>query len=197
MREKRYDPIRQCAYVLYFFGLRPCEVDEELRVENGFLIARNRKRKNGKIEHKKPPVPKQAQGLIDFDKQIMPNLSYDKWLDLMKECLPDHLTSYNLRHTFATKCSEPTDIKSEIGKIWMSDRPTRLVGKHYVHYSDELMRKKWIWLNFPSLDDDFTPQMTPQTVRLLRKKQKKNPISCGYRVETNTICCGFGGATRI
>lgn len=47
-----FEPIRQGAYLLYFFGLRPCEVDEETHRENDFLIARNRKRKNGKIEYK-------------------------------------------------------------------------------------------------------------------------------------------------
>ena len=78
IREPRYDRIRQTAYVLYFFGLRPCEIDEEARFENGFLICRNRKRKGGKIAYKKIPVPKQAQGLIDFDLPIVPPLSYDR-----------------------------------------------------------------------------------------------------------------------
>lgn len=151
IQESRYDPIRQCAYALYFFGLRPCEVDQDARFENGFLIARNRKRKNGKIEYKKIPIPKQAQGLINFDKPITPLLSYDRWLDLMKEALPNGLTPYNLRHTFATKCSEPTDIKPEIVDIWMGDSPQRLVGKHYVHYSDEFMRSKMDLVNFPTL----------------------------------------------
>lgn len=149
IREPRYDSIRQCAYALYFFGLRPCEIDQETHFENGFLVARNRKRKNGKIEYKKIPVPRQAQELIDFEKPIAPQLSYDRWLDLMKEALPDGLTPYNLRHTFATKCSEPTDIKPEIVDIWMGDSPQRLVGKHYVHYSDEYMRGKMTLVDFP------------------------------------------------
>lgn len=151
VREPRYDPIRQCAYVLYFFGLRPCEIDHETHFEDGFLIARNRKRKNGKIEYKKIPVPKQAQGLIEFDKPIAPKLSYDRWLDLMKEALPDDLTPYNLRHTFATKCSEPAEIKPEIVDLWMGDSPQRLVGRHYVHYSDEFLRDKMDLVDFPIL----------------------------------------------
>lgn len=151
LREARYSPIRQCGYVLYFFGLRPCEIDAEAHFENGFLIARNRKRKNGKIEYKKIPVPRQAQGLIDFDKSIVPKLSYDRWLDLMKEALPNDFTPYNLRHTFATKCSEPAEIKPEIVDLWMGDSPQRLVGKHYVHYSDEFMREKMDLVDFPIL----------------------------------------------
>lgn len=119
LQNERYEPIRQCAYVLYFFGLRPCEIDHETHFENGFLISRNRKRKNGKIEYKKIPVPKQTQGLIDFEKPIAPKLSYDRWLDLMEEILPNNFTPYNLRHTFATKCSEPAEIKPEIIDLWM------------------------------------------------------------------------------
>ena len=149
IREPRYETIRQCAYALYFFGLRPCEIDEEARFEDGFLIARNRKRKGGKIEYKKIPVPQQAQGLIDFDKRIAPRLSYDRWLDLMKEALPDDLTPYNLRHTFATKCSEPAEIKDEIVDLWMGDSPNRLVGRHYVHFSDDFLRQKMDLVDFP------------------------------------------------
>ena len=150
LQNERYEPIRQCAYVLYFFGLRPCEIDHETHFENGFLISRNRKRKNGKIEYKKIPVPKQTQGLIDFEKPIAPKLSYDRWLDLMEEILPNNFTPYNLRHTFATKCSEPAEIKPEIIDLWMGDSPQRLVGKHYVHYSDEFLQEKMNLVFFPT-----------------------------------------------
>ena len=55
LKQPKYDEIRQAIYLLYFFGLRPCEVDEEARREGNFLIVRNRKRKGGKIEYKKNP----------------------------------------------------------------------------------------------------------------------------------------------
>ena len=45
IKDSKYDNIRQFAYILYFFGLRPCEIDEKTRREGDFLIARNRKRK--------------------------------------------------------------------------------------------------------------------------------------------------------
>lgn len=146
LKRPEYTQIRQLAYVLYFFGLRPCEVDNEAHFENGFLICRNRKRKNGKIEYKKIPVPEQAQGLIEFDKTIKPAISYNKWLKLIKEALGDGLTPYNLRHTFASLCAE--SLREEIVDVWMGDSSERLVGKTYIHYSDEFMKKEMNKVNF-------------------------------------------------
>lgn len=146
LKEPRFERVRQLGYVLYFFGLRPCEIDEEARFENGFLICRNRKRKNGVIDHKKIPVPKQAQGLIDFNMPIKPDLSYDRWLDLIKEALSDKLTPYNLRHTFASICAEHT--RPEIVEVWMGDSPERLVGKTYIHYKDKFMQAQMQKVNF-------------------------------------------------
>lgn len=136
----KYEAIRQCAYVLYFFGLRPCELDEEAHFENGFLICRNRKRKGGKIEYKKIPIPKQAQGLIDFDKPITFPLSYDRTADILREILGEGLTPYNLRHTFATKCTEA--VRPDVVEIWMGDSKESLVGRVYVHFTDEYMKEQ-------------------------------------------------------
>ena len=146
IKQPIYDRIRQLAYVLYFFGIRPCEVDDEAHFENGFLICRNRKRKNGKIEYKKIPIPKQARGLIKFDEPIKPSLSYERWLDIMKDALGDGFTPYNLRHTFASLCSEK--VKPEVVDLWMGDSPERLVGKVYVHFSDEFMRSQMNKVHF-------------------------------------------------
>lgn len=164
LQDPKFNRIRQLAYVLYFFGLRPCEIDDEARFENGFLICRNRKRKAGKIEYKKIPVPKQARGLIDFDKPIKPELSYDRWLDLMKEALGknaagEDFTPYNLRHTFASTCAEAA--KPEIVELWMGDSPERLVGKVYVHYSDEFMRAQMDKVKFITLSGLF-PKTFPK-----------------------------------
>ncbi|MBE7101360.1 MAG: hypothetical protein E7364_07130 [Clostridiales bacterium] len=142
----KYDSIRQFAYVLYFFGLRPCEIDEETHREGEFLIARNRKRKNGKIEYKKIPIPTQAQGLIDWDKPLTTDLHRLKINDTMKELLAEK-TAYCLRHTFATVCQQY--VRPDIVDIWMGDSPQRLVGKVYTHFSDEFMRKQMDKVEFP------------------------------------------------
>ena len=146
VKATKYDSIRQFAYVLYFFGLRPCEIDEETHREGEFLIARNRKRKNGKIEYKKIPIPTQAQGLIDWDKPLTADLHRLKINDTMKELL-DGKTAYCLRHTFATICQQY--VRPDIVDIWMGDSPTRLVGRVYTHFPDKFMRQQMDLVIFP------------------------------------------------
>ena len=139
IKASKYDNIRQFAYILYFFGLRPCEIDEETHREGDFLITRNRKRKNGKIEYKKIPIPTQAQELIDWDKPLTTDLHRLKINDIMKELLADK-TAYCLRHTFATICQQY--VRPDIVDIWMGDNPDRLVGRVYTHFSDKFMREQ-------------------------------------------------------
>lgn len=147
LKDVKFDEIRQCAYAIYFFGLRPSELDEAARFENGFLIARNRKRKGGKIEYKKIPISHQATGLLDLDKPIKMPFEYSKFARLMKEALGDEgLTSYNLRHTFATLCAEK--VREEVVDIWMGDSPERLIGKFYIHYTDDFLKKQMEKVNF-------------------------------------------------
>lgn len=141
-----FDKIRNFALVMYFFGLRPCEIDEEAHFENGFLICRNRKRKNGKKAYKKIPIPRQAQNFFDFNSPLKSPLSYDRTLDIMKKALPEGIIPYQLRHTFASVCDEK--VKREVVELWMGDSPERLVGKTYVHYSDEFMKNEMDKVNF-------------------------------------------------
>ena len=149
LQNPKYDKIRKGAYILYFFGLRPCEIDEEARFENGFLICRNRKRKSGKIEYKKIPIPKQAKGLINFDEPITYNFSYSCFARNLIKALGNGYTPYNLRHTFASICSET--VKKEVVEVWMGDSSDRLVGKVYVHFSDEFMKAQMDTVQFPTI----------------------------------------------
>ncbi len=148
---EEYAPIRQGAYLLYFFGLRPCEVDESTHREGDFLIARNRKRKNGKIEYKKIPIPKQAEDLIDWSAPL--TFGCSAWMrnKLFNAALGNgNKTAYCLRHTFCTLCQEK--VRQEIVEIWMGDSPQRLVGKIYTHFSDEFMRSQMDLITFPTLE---------------------------------------------
>ena len=120
--------------------VRPCEIDEETHREGDFLIARNRKRKNGKIKYKKIPVPKQAQELIEWNKPLTADLHRLKINDMMKDLLAGK-TAYCLRHTFATICQQY--VRPDIVDIRMGDSPQRLVGKVYTHFPMILWKNKW------------------------------------------------------
>lgn len=159
-----FEPIKQGAYLLYFFGLRPCEIDEETHREGDFLIARNRKRKQGKIEYKKIPVPKEAQRLIQWDKPLIFNCTRITRDRLFKKLLGDcNKTAYCLRHTFASICAQSFEKSkfsgetqifktSDLVELWLGDSPERLVGKTYIHYSDDFMRKLMDLVEFPTLE---------------------------------------------
>lgn len=146
VKQPKYERIKQACYLLYFFGLRPCEIDEETRREGGFLIARNRKRKNGKIEYKKIPIPTQAEGLIDWNKPLTFGVTPKIYYDWFKEILGDK-TPYYLRHTFSTVCQQY--VRPDIVDIWMGDSPQRLVGKVYTHFPDDFMYEQMQKVEFP------------------------------------------------
>ena len=137
LQEPEFECIRQIAYTRYFFGLRPCEIDNELHFENGFLICRNRKRKNVKIEYKKIPIPSQAREFINFDLPIKYPLVQHKTAEIIKKALGDTLTPYNLRHTFISICAEY--VRPDIVDVWSGDSPERLIQKVYIKFSDDFM----------------------------------------------------------
>ena len=141
LKRPRYDKVRQTAYALYFFGVRPCELEDDVKIEGGFLVVRNRKRKNGKIEYKKIPVPEQAREYIDFDKPLTPGVCGGGYFTrIIAEALLNNLTAYNLRHTFATLCQKY--VRPDIVDIWLGDSSERLVGRVYTHFDDEFMKEQ-------------------------------------------------------
>lgn len=144
----RYDKIRQAAYLYYFFGLRASEIDEETRREGDFLITRNRKRKNGKIEYKKIPIPSQAQGLIDWDKPFVIGVTVNTATKWFHEILGEDKSAYNLRHTFSSICQQY--VRQDIVEIWIGDSPQRLIGKVYTHFPDKFMREQMDLVIFPT-----------------------------------------------
>lgn len=146
IQRPKYERIKQASLLLYFFGLRPCEVDEETRREGNFLVVRNRKRKNGKIEYKKIPIPLLAENLIDWNKPLTFGVTPKIYYDWYKEILGDK-TPYYLRHTFSTVCQQY--VRPDIVDIWMGDSPQRLVGKVYTHFPDDFMYEQMQKVQFP------------------------------------------------
>ena len=132
-----YSDYKRTFLILLFFGLRPCEL-EDARFEGDFLIARNAKRKNGKIEYKKIPICKQAREMLDLDAPVEALHRTDVLNRIFKRIMEDEeVTQYFLRHTFATVCQQY--VRPDIVDIWMGDSSERLVGRVYTHFPDKFM----------------------------------------------------------
>lgn len=132
-----YSDYKRTFLILLFFGLRPCEL-EDARFEGDFLIARNAKRKNGKIEYKKIPICRQAREMLDLDAPVVALHRTDVLNRIFKRIMEDEeVTQYFLRHTFATVCQQY--VRPDIVDIWMGDSSERLVGRVYTHFPDKFM----------------------------------------------------------
>ena len=132
-----YSNYKRTFLILLFFGLRPCEL-EDARFEGDFLIARNAKRKNGKIEYKKIPICKQAREMLDLNAPVEALHRTDVLNRIFKRIMEDEeVTQYFLRHTFATVCQQY--VRPDIVDIWMGDSSERLVGRVYTHFPDKFM----------------------------------------------------------
>ena len=133
----QFKAYRQTFLILLFFGLRPCEL-EDARFEGDFLIAKNAKRKGGKIEYKKIPICNQAKELLDISTPIKALHITNSLNRIFKRIMDDEqVTQYFLRHTFATVCQQY--VRPDIVDIWMGDSSERLVGRVYTHFSDDFM----------------------------------------------------------
>jgi integrase len=117
-----------------------------LDIESDFLITRNRKRKNGKIEYKKISIPKDVWKTINWNKPIIFQCGKEKFHNVFKDLL-EGKTAYSLRHTFATVCQQY--VRPDIVDIWMGDSTTRLIGKVYTHFPDEFMLENMLKVEFP------------------------------------------------
>ena len=96
----KYEKIMALAL---YTGLRPNEL-ATARVEGNFIIAKNSKRKGGKIEYKKIPISPMLKRYIDKNEEIdMPGLQYIR--EQFNKVLPNHIL-YDLRTTFYTRCEE-------------------------------------------------------------------------------------------
>lgn len=86
-----------------YTGLRPNEY-ETARVEGNFIVAKNSKRKGGKVEYKKIPISPMLKPYFEKEKSIdMPGLQYIR--EQFNKALPNHIL-YDLRTTFYTRCEE-------------------------------------------------------------------------------------------
>ena len=145
-------PFRDCWMLQLFCGLRPCEVSSA-RIENGFVVARNAKRKHGKIEYKRIPIPPEARGILRPTKLKRVTSSNAAF----KRLFPNH-TQYDLRHTFSTVCQ--MYVRREVVEIWLGDSSERLIGNTYTHFPDYFMLSEMERVRF--LPDKNNPGIFPK-----------------------------------
>ena len=101
------------SYFLFqlFYGLRPCEV-ATAKYDGAFVVARNAKRKGGKQEYKRIPVPPEAKDL-----PLPLPVAHGYANRVFKGMFPDR-KQYDLRHTFATLALQNgVDIKTLSGML--------------------------------------------------------------------------------
>ena len=86
-----------------YTGLRPNELNT-VKIEGDFVVARNSKRKGGKVEYKKIPITKMLKPYVqEFMVDKLPGIQYIR--DKFNAVLPNHIY-YDLRTTFYTRCEE-------------------------------------------------------------------------------------------
>lgn len=103
LTETEGTPYQQMFAVALYTGLRPNEY-KTAYIENGFIVANNSKRKNGKIELKKIPImPMLAPYVKDGDELTFYRLEQIR--HKFNSILPRHKL-YDLRTTFYTRCTE-------------------------------------------------------------------------------------------
>ena len=140
LNSPEFEEYKRTFLILLYFGLRPCEL-EDAHFEGDFLIARNAKRKNGKIEYKKIPICRQAREQLNLDEPIVFPHRTDVLNRIFKRIMNDEeITQYYLRHTFATVCQQ--FVRPDIVDIWMGDSSERLVGRVYTHFPDKFMKSE-------------------------------------------------------
>lgn len=103
LTETEGTPYQQMFAVALYTGLRPNEY-KTAYIENGFIVANNSKRKNGKTELKKIPItPMLAPYVKDGDELTFYRLEQIR--HKFNGILPGHKL-YDLRTTFYTRCTE-------------------------------------------------------------------------------------------
>lgn len=86
-----------------YTGVRPNELNT-IKIEGNFVVAKNSKRKGGKVEYKKIPITEMLRPYLnDFSVEKLPGIKYIR--EKFNAVLPEHIY-YDLRTTFYTRCEE-------------------------------------------------------------------------------------------
>ena len=143
LEETAGTPYQQMFAIGLYTGLRPNEF-KTAYIENGFIVANNSKRKNGKVELKKIPItPMLARYVKEGDKLAFTRLEQIR--HKFNAILPSHKL-YDLRTTFYTRCMEcgvaEAAIKKYVGHTLGGLADT------YTDLSDEFLKREGQKLNY-------------------------------------------------
>ena len=129
--------------VALYTGMRPNEY-ETARIEGDFIVCKNSKRKNGKIEYKKIPISPMLkpylENVIELNFYAPPAIR-----EKMRELMPGHIP-YDLRTTFYTRCIE-CGVSETARKLFVGHSLGDL-GNAYTDVSDEFLLKEGAKLKY-------------------------------------------------
>lgn len=123
--------------IILYTGMRPNEFETAKR-EGNFIVCKNSKRKNGKIETKKIPITPMLAPYIQDTQEI----SFYKPYTLREKfnsILPNHIL-YDLRTTFYSRCTE-CGIPEVVQKLFVGQSLGKLADA-YTDLSEEYLLKE-------------------------------------------------------
>ncbi len=138
----------ECHVVLMLYaGLRPGECNSAY-IEGDFIIARNLKRRNGKIEWKRIPItpmmrkyiPLLSESFKPLSKSALQNWFYDMDWDMQ---------AYYCRHTFNTRLGK-FKVDKELRELAMGHKSAAVNIETYMHYSENL---DTFYMEFQKVED--------------------------------------------
>ncbi len=139
--------------VALFTGLRPNEY-KTARIEGGFIIAVNSKRKTRRVEYKKIPISPMLRPYLDGVQELrfyVPQRIREKF----RAILPEHSLK-DTRETFNTRCIE-CGVNETARKLFMGHSLGAL-GNAYTDLSDEFLLSEGAKINY-----DLPPNAPPKS----------------------------------
>lgn len=125
--------------IMLYTGLRPNEL-KTAKIENGFIVAINSKRKNKKVEYKKIPIIKALQPFVTSGIiETFSDRTLDKMRAQIKTWFPNHIL-YDLRTTFYSRCKEYN--VAESARDAFVGHSLGSIGNAYTDLSDEYLIKE-------------------------------------------------------
>ena len=123
--------------VALYTGMRPNEY-ETAKIDGKFIVCKNSKRKNGKVEYKKIPISPMLEPFLKNVSELKIYKAYTMREKLGK-MLPNHIL-YDLRTTFYSRCKECG--VSEYALSEFMGHSLGALGNAYTDLSDEFLLKE-------------------------------------------------------